>query len=38
MKIHPVGGELLQADGWMDGRTDRDNDANSRMSRFCGSA
>jgi hypothetical protein len=31
MKIRPVGAELVRADG----RTDRHDEANSRVSQFC---
>ena len=45
MKIHPVGADLLYADGWMDGwmdgwtdrhrQADRCDKANSCFSQFC---
>ena len=41
MKILPVGAEMFHAkrkretDGWMDGQTDRYDEANSRFSQFC---
>jgi len=35
MKIRPVGVELFQADGRADRQTDRQDEANSRFSRFC---
>jgi hypothetical protein len=31
MKMRPIGGELLYADGW----TDRIDEANNRFSKFC---
>jgi hypothetical protein len=33
-KIRPVGAQLSHADGWMDGRTDRHDEANRRFSHF----
>jgi len=38
MKICPVGAEMLHADGWRDGPTDRRDKANSRFWKFCASA
>jgi hypothetical protein len=35
MKILPVGAELSYADGQIDRRTDRHDEANSDFSRFC---
>jgi len=35
MNIHPVGAELLHADGRTDGQTDRHDVLNSRFSQFC---
>ena len=34
MKIRPVGAELFNADRQIDGRTDRQDEANSRFSQF----
>ena len=36
--IRPVGAELFHADTRTDRQTDRHDDANSRVSQFCGSA
>ena len=38
MKIRPMEAELFNADGWTDGRTDRNDENNSRFSQFCESA
>jgi len=42
MKIRPVGAELFHVDGQtlrqIDGRTDRQDEANSRFPKFCESA
>jgi len=35
MKIRPVEAELFHADGRTDGRTDRQNEANDRLSQIC---
>ena len=35
MKIRPVEAEFLHADERNDGRTDRQDEANSRLSQFC---
>ena len=35
MKIRPVTAELFHADTWTEGRTDRRNEDNSRLSQFC---
>jgi hypothetical protein len=34
-ETRPVGFDLFHADGWMDGETDRHDEANSRFSQFC---
>jgi len=34
MTIYPVGAELIHADGRTDGRTDRHDEANNRVSQF----
>ena len=38
MKICPVGAKLFHVDGRMNGRTDRNCEANSRFLQFCGNA
>jgi len=38
MKIRPMGAEIFRADGRTDRLTDRQEEANSRFSRFCGRA
>ena len=35
MKIRPVGAELFHTYGWMDGWTDRHDEANNHFSQFC---
>jgi len=35
MKILSMGVELLRADSWTDGQTDRHEAANSRLSQYC---
>ena len=35
MKIHPVGAQLFRACGWMDGWTNKHDEANNRFSQFC---
>jgi hypothetical protein len=32
---HPVGAKLFPADGWMDGWTDRQDEAHCYFSQFC---
>jgi hypothetical protein len=38
MEVCPVEAELLHADRWIGGRTDRRDKANSRFWKFCASA
>jgi hypothetical protein len=35
IKIRPVGAGLFHAAGWMDGQSDRLDEANIRFSQFC---